>query len=115
MTGSWYSPHCGASCVLDDLKDKKKIRIEDVKDVMHDVNEADIVTDGAIRCHANCRSYENMGFSLNTQRVKLLQARPNRSLHFFGKVPGPCRVIVCENRKIGRSLLSAAAAHAHLE
>ncbi len=50
---------------LDDLKDKKKIRIEDVKDVMHDVNEADIVTDGAIRVMRIADPTKILGFSLN--------------------------------------------------
>jgi LysM repeat protein len=50
---------------LEDLKDKKKISAEMVKDVMHDVNEADIVTDGTIRVMRVTEPSKILGFSLN--------------------------------------------------
>ena len=50
---------------LDDLKDKKKIRIEDLKDVMHDVNEGDIVTDRTIRVLRIPDHSKILGFALN--------------------------------------------------
>jgi hypothetical protein len=50
---------------LDDLKDKKKIRIEEVKDVMHDVNEGDILTDGTTRLLRIADPAKLLGFSLN--------------------------------------------------
>ena len=50
---------------LEDLKDKKKISVEMVKDVMHDVNEADIVTDGTTRVMRVSDPSKILGFSLN--------------------------------------------------
>ncbi len=50
---------------LDDLKDKKKIRIEEVKDVMHDVNEGAIFTEGTIRLLRIADPAKILGFSLN--------------------------------------------------
>jgi hypothetical protein len=50
---------------LDDLKDKPKISIDMVKDVMHDGNEGSIVTDGTIRVLRVVEPSKILGFSLN--------------------------------------------------
>jgi hypothetical protein len=50
---------------FEDLKDKGKIKIEEVEDVMHRVKEGEIVTDGGIRVLRISDPSEVLGFSLN--------------------------------------------------
>ncbi len=50
---------------LEDLKEKQKIRAEDVEEVMHRVKEGEILTDGPIRVLRISDPQEILGFSLN--------------------------------------------------
>ncbi len=50
---------------LEDLKEKKTVRPEDVEDVMHRVKEGEIYTEGASRLLRITDPSEILGFSLN--------------------------------------------------
>jgi hypothetical protein len=50
---------------LEDLKDKQKIRVDDVKDVMHSVREGEVFSEGPYRLLRVNDPGEILGFSLN--------------------------------------------------
>lgn len=50
---------------LEDLKDKAKLRVEEVEEVMHRVKEGDIVVDGPIRVLRIADPAEILGFTVN--------------------------------------------------